>query len=149
MAESAHPAFDWDDEWLWPQFDRLVDTDPGALALVDCRDRQWSRGELRALACTIADDLKAAGISAHQRVLVIGHKEPVTIAAALAVSLLEGIFCPVSPKLGACDHALLESLLGHAAKVTTSDSGDPVVVPATGDVSTDAKDAAAVLIGFT
>lgn len=149
MAESAHPDFDWGAEGLWPQFDRLADADPDALALVDCSDRQWSRGELRALACTIVEALKGAGVIANRRVLVTGHKTPVTIAAALAVSFLEGIFCPVSPKLGEGDLTLLESLLGHAAKVTTSEVGEPVVLAAAGGLSADARDAGTVLIGFT
>lgn len=149
MVESAHPDFDWDAERLWPQFDRLADADSGALALVDCSDRQWCRGELRALAHTVVDALKAAGAGAHQRVLVTGHKTPVTIAAALAVSFLEGVCCPVSPKLGESERASLDTLLGHVANVTTSEAGEPVVVPATGALSTDARNAETVLIGFT
>lgn len=46
--DQRHPRFEWNDERLWPQFERLADADPDALALTDCSDRLWSRAELRA-----------------------------------------------------------------------------------------------------
>ena len=40
----------WSDERLWPQFAALAEANPDAIALIDCDDRRWTRGELRALA---------------------------------------------------------------------------------------------------
>lgn len=141
--------FDWGQARLWPQFDALAIADPEALALADCHDRLWSRGELRALALEIAGSLSVAGVGAGARVLVAAHKTAATIATALAVSSLEAVFCPVSPKFGAGDLAHLESLLGHAAKVTASQDGGVEVVPVQGARSADPRDRDTVLIGFT
>ena len=147
--EQSHPAFEWNAERLWPQFARLADAEPDALALADCEDRLWSRGALREQAIEIAALLKAAGVKPGDRVLVTAHKSPATIAAALAVSSLEAILCPVSPKLGEGDLALLESLLGHAAKVSGAGSVMPEIVAAQGGRSTDPRDRDTALIGFT
>lgn len=147
--EQSHPAFEWDAERLWPQFLRLADAAPDALALADCGDRLWSRGALRGQAIEIAALLKAAGVGPGDRVLVTAHKNAATIATALAISSLQATFCPVSPKLGAGDLALLESLLGHAAKVSGTGSTLPDVTAAAGERSTDPRDRNAVLIGFT
>lgn len=143
------PAIEWDHERLWPQFERLALADPAALALVDCDDRQWTRGELLGLALEIAAALSSAGARPYARVLVTGHKSPASIATALAVSSLEAVFCPVSPKLGAGDLAKLESLLGHVAKVTGAGSDLPDILPVAGSASTDERDRQTVLIGFT
>jgi len=145
----GHPPLDWGQERLWPQFEALATAAPEALALADCQDRLWSRGKLRALATEIAGSLAAAGVVAGSRVLVAAHKTPATIATALAVSSLEAVFCPVSPKLGAGDLALLESLLGHAARVTASDDGTVAAMPVEGARSADPRDRRTVLIGFT
>ncbi len=147
--EQSHPAFEWNAERLWPQFARLADAEPDALALADCEDRLWSREALREQAIEIAALLKAAGVKPGDRVLVTAHKSPATIAAALAVSSLEAILCPVSPKLGEGDLALLESLLGHAAKVSGAGSVMPEIVAAQGGRSTDPRDRDTALIGFT
>lgn len=144
----AHSPFEWGTERLWPQFDRLAAQAPEALALADCHDKRWSRAQLRALALGIADQLREAGVGAGSRVLVAAHKTPETIATALAVSSLRGVFCPVSPKLGDGDLALLETLVGHRAKV--SPAKDTVeVTSAAGPYSADPRDADTVLIGFT
>lgn len=145
----AHPAFEWGHERLWPQFDRLTEADPTALALVDCDDRAWSRGELRSLAVQIAGSLRPAGVRQGARVLVPGHKTPTTIATALAVSLQKAVFCPVSPKLGAGDLEVLESLLGHVVKVNPGPDGTADIVTGPGTRSTDPRDGETVLIGFT
>jgi acyl-CoA synthetase len=147
--EQSHPAFEWDAERLWPQFLRLADAAPDALALADCGDRLWSRGALRGQAIEIAALLRAAGVRPGDRVLVTAHKSAATIATALAISSLQATFCPVSPKLGAGDLALLESLLGHAAKVSGTGSTLPEVTVAAGERSADPRDRNAVLIGFT
>lgn len=145
----AHAPFDWGQERLWPQFERLAHVDPGALALVDCDDRHWSRGELRTAAIEIADRLRAAGVDRHSRVLVSGCKTAGTGATALAVSSLEAVLCPVSTKLGAGDLATLETLLGHAAKVTAAGDGAPQIMAGNNARSIDARDRETVLIGFT
>ena len=147
--EQSHPAFEWNAERLWPQFARLADAEPDALALADCGDRLWSRAELRGQAVEIAALLKAAGVGPGDRVLVTAHKSPATIATALAISSLQAIFCPVSPKLGTGDLAALESLLGHAAKLSGTSSALPDVAAVSGKRSTDPRDRNAALIGFT
>ena len=147
--ERPHPSFSWDDERLWPQFERMAAADPDALALVDCDDRLWSRGELRTFAREIAEALRRAGVTAGARVLTTAHKTPATLATALAVSALEAVFCPMSPKLGAGDLALLEGLLGHAAKVNPAGSAMPEIVPSKALRSADPRDRETVLIGFT
>lgn len=147
--EQRHPTFQWNAERLWPQFARLAEAEPDALALADCNDRLWSRAELRAQAVDIAARLRSVGVEPGDRVLVTGHKTPATIATALAVSSLCATFCPVSPKLGAGDLAVLEPLLGHAAKVSGADDTLPEVTAGTGTRSRDPRDADAALIGFT
>ncbi len=147
--EQSHPAFEWDAERLWPQFARLAEAAPDALALADCDDRLWSREELRGQAVEIAALLRGAGVGSGDRVLVTGHKSPATIATALAVSSMQATFCPVSPKLGAGDLAALESSLGHAAKVSGAGSALPEVAAVVGDRSTDPRDRDTALIGFT
>lgn len=145
----AHTPFDWGTERLWPQFDRLTAQAPDALALADCHDRLWSRARLHALAREIVDLLVAAGVGSGSRVLVAAHKTPTTLATALAVSALEAVFCPVSPKLGEGDLAVLEARVGHRAKVQAADDDRVEVVAASGPYSADARDAETVLIGFT
>jgi len=145
----SHPPFDWGQQRLWPQFDALASADPEALAMIDCQDRSWTRGELRDLATGLIDELAAAGVSPASRVLVTAHKNPATIATALAVSALEAVFCPVSPKLGAGDLAALEACVGHTALVTQNGSDEPVIVASSYPLSTDARNAQTVLIGFT
>lgn len=145
----THPPFDWDDRRLWPQFEALAIADPEALALVDCADTLWTRGQMQALALDVAQRLRDIGMRSGHRLLVPAHKTPWTIAVALAVSALEGVFCPYSPKLGEGDRAALESLLGHFARVEGTDTGAIDVVTATGPHSVDERDERAVLIGFT
>jgi len=145
----SHPTFDWGQQRLWPQFDALASADPDALALVDCQDRPWTRSELHVLAQDLINKLQTAGVVPGSRVLVTAHKNPATIATALAVSALESVFCPVSPKLGTGDFAALEACVGHAALVTQSGSGEPVIAASSHPRSTDSRDEVAVLIGFT
>lgn len=147
--EQSHPAFEWDAERLWPQFARLADAAPDALAVVDCEDRLWTREELRTQAVEIAALLQGAGVEPGHRVLVAGHKSLATVATALAVSSLQATFCPVSPKLGSGDLASLESLLGHTARVSGKSGALPDVTAVAGDRSTDPRDRDTALIGFT
>lgn len=147
--DAMHAAFEWGEARLWPQFEALSAVDPDALAMADCQDRLWSRRELHALAAGIATDLVGAGVGAGSRVLVAAHKNPATIATALAVSSLNAVFCPVSPKLGTADLALIESRVGHTAKVTPTDPVTVDVIASDVARSADPRDAQTVLIGFT
>ena len=104
---------------------------------------------MRRFALDIAGSLRSIGVGRGTRVLVTAHKTPATIATALAVSSLEAVFCPVSPKLGAGDLELLQSLLGHTVTVTGTGSGAPSIVSAEGSRSTDPRNRDAALIGFT
>lgn len=144
-----HSPFTWDEQRLWPQFDALAAEDPEALALVDCQDRLWSRGELRAMALNAAQRLRGAGMIRGHRILVPAYKTPWTIAVALAVSAMEGVFCPYSPKLGVADLEVLETHLGHFARIGGTDVGEVVVHIASDAHSQDQRNGAAALIGFT
>ena len=149
MPDAAtHSPCEWSTERLWPQFERLAAAEPDALALVACDDAPWTRAAMRELAGTIARQLEQAGVGPASRVLIVGHKTPSTVAAALAVSMLEAVVCPVSPKLGSGDLEVLEGLLGHAAKVVASGPASVEVHAAAGG-SIDPRDKDAVLIGFT
>ncbi len=142
-------SLDWGEERLWPQFAAHAAADPGALAVADCQDRLWTRGELQALALDIAARLDALGVCEGNRVLVAAHKTAATLAAALAVSACGGVFCPVSPKLGDADLATLEERLGHAAWITADVSGALNVTAVERSRSNDPRNARTVLIGFT
>jgi acyl-CoA synthetase (AMP-forming)/AMP-acid ligase II len=139
----------WTEARLWPQFQAHCRADPGAAALVDCDDRVWSRDELAALANSLAAELHGHGVGPGDRVLVAGYKTIGTLAAALAVSALEGVFCPYSPKLGPAELAALEGALGHAAKVICALRDEWEITPNAWGRSQDSRDGAAVLIGFT
>lgn len=144
----ADDRLDWDDVRLWPQFAAHAAADPAALAVVDPAQQHWSRGEVLNLAVDIARRLKARGIGRGDRVLVTAPKNAATLAAALAVSAREAVFCPISPKLGASDLALFEDRLGHAALVDTC--GDAIAIEDTQSPrSVDPRNARAVVIGFT
>lgn len=145
----THPPFVWDDRRLWPQFEALAVAEPNALALVDCTDKVWTRGQMQALALEVEQRLRSIGMRAGHRILVPAYKTPWTIAVALAVSALEGVFCPYSPKLGEGDRAALEALLGHFACVEGTNTGAIEVIMAASSYSADARDEHAVLIGFT
>lgn len=138
----------WDGALLWPQFAAHLAADPTALAIVDPAGRGWSRSETADLARDISSSLEAAGIGQGSRVLVTAHKNAATLAGALAVSARGGVFCPLSPKLGASDIALLEARLGHAARIDTA-GGAVLIEPVTSPRSNDPRNANAALIGFT
>jgi len=150
LPDQVANGLSWDDARLWPQFSALADSDPHAIALADCDDRLWSRGELKALAEGIAAQLSDAGIGRHDRALVAAHKTAATLATALAISALEGVFCPYSPKLSQEDVATLEARLGHAARIDRDAVGNLTVIAQPPEKrSTDPRDAQTVLIGFT
>ena len=140
----------WDNTRLWPQFAALLAEAPDAPALIDCDERVWSRRALADLTMPIADRLRAAGVGAGSRVLVAAHKSAATLAVALAVSRLAGVFCPYSPKLSTADIAVLEERLGHAARVEPDGAdGIRLLSPPSDSRSADPRNAQTVLIGFT
>lgn len=150
LFEDGADVLTWTEDRLWPLFLVHEAADPDAVALIDCEDRSWSRRDLAVMAVAIAGDLRRLGVGSGDRVLVAGYKSAATLAAALAVSALEGVFCPYSTKLGPAELAALEGALGHAAKIVC-DRAEAWAVTArpTGGRSSDPRDANAVLIGFT
>ena len=147
--ENGADILAWTSTRLWPQFQAHSVSDPKAVALVDCDDRTWSRAELSAMAVSIAAELRRLGVGRRNRVLVAGHKTAATLATALAISSLEGVFCPYSAKLGPAELAGLEGALGHAAKVVCSNDRWTVTTSDKATWSSDPRDIDTVLIGFT
>lgn len=140
----------WDDARLWPQFAALAEAAPDEIALIDCAEKSWTRGDLARRAEEFAHRLHVAGVRPASRVLVAGHKTAATLAVALAVSRLGATLCPYSPKLSPADISLLEERLGHAVRVD-SDGGDGISIlpPPGGTRSADPRDASTAVIGFT
>ena len=150
MVEFRADGLTWTDDRLWPQFAAHAGADPDALALIDCDDRRWTRGELYLLALDTTERLAAAGVTAGTRVLAAGVKRAETLATALAASACEATFCPYSPKLSETDRQVLEARLGHAALVMAGSDGGIVVAQSASDWrTTDPRDRDTVLIGFT
>lgn len=147
--ENGGDTLSWTAARLWPQFEAHRLAAPEAIALVDCDDRTWSRADLSAMAMTIAAELRGLGLRSGHRVLVAGHKTAATLATALAVSSLGGVFCPFSAKLGSAELAGLEGALGHAAKVVCKNDHWTITTCDPATWSKDERDATAVLIGFT
>lgn len=148
--EDREDVLSWTETRLWPQFQSHRQAEPDGVALVDCDDRLWTRSELGQMADLIAEDLRRSGVGAGDRVLVAGHKTAATLAAALAISALEAVFCPYSTKLGASELAAIEAALGHTAKVVCEHGARWTIRPApTSERSRDPRDAQTVLIGFT
>ncbi len=147
--ENGGDTLSWTSARLWPQFEAHSLAAPQAIALVDCDDRTWSRADLSAMAMSIAAELHGLGLRPGNRVLVAGYKTAATLATALAVSSLEGVFCPYSAKLGPAELAGLESALGHAAKVVCTNDRWTITKCDPATWSKDERDAKAVLIGFT
>ena len=148
----------WTDARLWPQFEDLWRADAAALALIDAQGREWSRGDLYALALDTAARLAEHGVDANARVLVEGRKEVAVVAAMLAISLREAIICPYSGALTDTDRQALEERVGHVVRLSVvpgsmDERGVSQIefhAPMPGAVrSTDPRDAATVLIGFT
>lgn len=140
----------WGDERLWPQFEALVAVDPTALALVDCDERLWTRQELHEIATNLAGRLRGLGIGRGDRALMTCHKTAVLCAAALAVSAIGAIFCPLSADLDQRSVSWLEERVGHAAKIIASADGQiSIEVREPGLRSKDHRDSGAVLIAFT
>jgi acyl-CoA synthetase (AMP-forming)/AMP-acid ligase II len=150
LAEWQVDDFMWTDDRLWPQFAALATAEPSQLAVVDSTGQHWTRDELRTMAERFRDELAAQGLGKGHRVLVRATKTAPTLALALAVSALEAVFCPFSPKIGAGELALLEQRLGHAATVEATAEGAIAIHPtAISGRSRDSRDEGLVLIGFT
>ena len=147
--ENGVDTLSWTRDRLWPQFQTHHAADPQAIALVDCDDRNWTRAELAEMSARIASDLSAAGVVRGSRVLVAGYKAAATLATALAVSSMEGVFCPYSTKLGPSELQALETALGHAAKVDFDRNTWTITPRPVEGRSQDYRDVDTVLIGFT
>src|SRR5260221_6274490 len=111
----------WTDVPLWDQFQALADDDPQALAIVAADGRPWTRGEMHAVAIAALGALRAAGVQAHDRVMLQGRKTPQTLACALGISAARAIICPYTPDLGAAERQVLDERLGHIAVVNDSE----------------------------
>jgi len=150
VAETPSGRLVWSDQRLWTQFELLCLADSSAIALIDCDSRQWSREEIRKIATALSDRLRTQGVGQGDRVLVVGHKTAAVAAAALAVSEINGIFCPLSPNLGPVDVAVLKERLGHVAKIVTAPNGALIIeMRDRASRSQDPRDPDTVLIGFT
>lgn len=148
----------WSDARLWTQFEALYQADAGALALIDARGREWTRADLHNRALAMAARLAEQGVDVNARVMVEGRKDVTTVAVMLAISALGGIICPYSGALSTADLAVLEERLGHVLRVSIGRAAnDPAKdaevafhPPPEGSArSTDPRDAATALIGFT
>lgn len=151
-------TLNWTDERLWPQFEALWQQDPAALALIDAAGREWRRSDLHELALAMAERLAGEGVGRNARVLIEGRKEVAVVAAVLAISRCGAIICPYSAALSEADRLALEERLGHVVRLAVvPDSADARGVseivchapPPGCVVSTDPRDAATALIGFT
>ncbi len=147
----------WTDATLWDQFHALAEADPQALAIVAADGSRWTRGEIHAVAVCALRALLAAGVRAHDRVMLQGRKSPHTLACALAVSAARAIICPYTPDLGAAERAVLDERLNHVAIVSDSE-GEPIpgvtglrlsLRPRAALGTPDPRDAQAAMIGFT
>lgn len=139
----------WNDQRLWPQFAYWAKQDPSRLAIADCSDRLWSRGEIYERAELYADELKRAGVGKGDRVLVAAHKSAAILAVALAVSSLEAVFCPHSPKLGQAEMSALEARLGHRVRVVMSGQDSVSIEQVQSARSPNPDEAELALIAFT
>jgi acyl-CoA synthetase len=140
----------WSETLLWSQFQALRMADPSALALVDCEEKRWTRDELHQTAKTISARLRASGIGPEDRVAMIAHKTAMLFAAALAVSEVEAIFCPLSVDLDPRSRSWVEERLGHAAMIVEAPAGKITIeVLDRASRSQDSRDSKAVLIAFT
>ncbi|MDR2838981.1 MAG: acyl--CoA ligase [Azonexus sp.] len=149
----------WSDASLWQQFADCHHAQPDALAVVEGDGRCWTRAELHRLALAISQTLQEKGVKAHDRVLLEGRKNAQTVAAALAISSVGAVVCPISPDLGRAERQILEERLGHVALIgAAAENAEPLretqnlhlstrprPEPSTGDEA----ERAVALIGFT
>ena len=68
------------------------------VAIID-EEREWSYGELRARAASLAHALKRAGIERGDRIGILLHKSFDECAAVFAASAADGVFIPINPTL--------------------------------------------------
>lgn len=149
----------WTDVSLWEQFDALHAAAPEALAIVDAAGRCWTRAEIHRMAASTVRALQENGVGAHDRVLLEGRKNAPTLAAALAISGVGAIICPLTPDIGQADREVLESRLNHVAVIGDTNAAGSVLPDLHGlrlflrrrsDLGAgDERDAATALIGFT
>lgn len=147
----------WSDARLWPQFEALYHADSAALALIDAQGVEWTRADLYHQALPMAEMLARYGVDANARVMIEGRKDVATVVVMLAASQLGAIICPYSGALSAADLAVLEARLGHVLRVSIGPATTPGTIaavefhpaPAESVRSSDPRDAATALIGFT
>lgn len=148
----------WTDARLWEQFEALWQQDAGALAVIDAEGREWCRADLHELALTMSERLSAQGVDRNARILIEGRKEVAVMAAMLAISRLGAIICPYSAALSEADRLALEGRLGHVLRLAVVAgsanarglSEMACHAPPVGSTrSSDPRDAATALIGFT
>jgi non-ribosomal peptide synthetase component E (peptide arylation enzyme) len=150
IAQSRLDGLVWNEERLWPQFQALCAADPSALAVVDDAERRWSRSEIAEIASVLCRRLRELGVARGDRVAVTAHTTAPVLGAALAVSQMSAIFCPLSPSLSVTDTALLENRLGHTVKIAASPAGELTIEARDRALrSKDPRDVNTVLIGFT
>ncbi len=148
MAAGRLAALTWGDSRLWPQFVSLLADDPAAAALIDCDEREWSRADLAKLAddaFTRISEFAQAG----DRIMVRGDKCAAFVAIALAVSRLEAVLCPYSPKLSPAEIEVLEQRLGHVVRIDPASDGTFELTRRERSGPADARDGRTALIGFT
>jgi acyl-CoA synthetase len=147
----------WTDASLWDQFAQLLADMPQAVAIVDAAGRRWTREEIGRMARSASAALAAAGVQAHDRIMLQGRKNAPTLAAALGISALGGIVCPFSPELGGAERKVLDERLNHLAVISDAE-GEPIpglpglrlsARPRALLAERDARDEHTALIGFT
>jgi len=159
LAEYSANSLTWSDASLWDQFNALRIASPDALAIVGSDGRGWTRAEIHDMASSTMQALRAMGIGRHDRVLLEGRKTAPTLAAAIAISGVGAIICPLTPGLGKADQEILEARLGHVALIGSTEAAGRALPELHGlrlspgkfsaAQNRDERDAATALIGFT
>lgn len=146
---------------LWTQFLRWKQADETAVAIYR-EEKPISRQVLFEISEVVAKQLMDAGVKSGSRVLLDAYPAVDTVVVGMAVSKLEGVICPINPKLGENErNVIIEQLrpvavirksgLENSERLKGTDGLLIVRAPAfkpTGEKSVDTKDKA-VFIGFT
>ncbi|MCV6594087.1 MAG: acyl--CoA ligase [Silicimonas sp.] len=102
-------------------------TRPDALALTDSTGLRWTWAEYHAAACDLADQLRAAGVQAGDRVLLLSENCAAAIATLFAASQLNAPVIPFNARQTAAE---LDRVMAHA---------EPAAILTTSHVSPDAR----------
>lgn len=139
----------------WTLFAELTQLDGEAVAIFDV-DRPVLRRELSERASSVAEQLADGGVGPGKRVLLDAYTAVDTAVVGLAVSKLEAVLCPISPKLGMHERQTVIAHLGPAAVVSRTvgegavrltETEAPLYVYWLQESATEQGDT--VLIGFT